>query len=68
MTAFKKGDHVAWNTPQGKTNGKVLRKVTHNATIKGHHVAASPQDPQYEVQSDKSGQRAFHKPKSLDKK
>lgn len=67
MTEPKQGDHVKWSTPQGETSGKVVRKQTQPTTIKGHKVAASKDDPQYIVESDKSGERAAHKPDSLKK-
>jgi hypothetical protein len=33
---LKKGDRVSWNTPQGKTTGKVDKKLTGATDIKGH--------------------------------
>ncbi|PSR14902.1 DUF2945 domain-containing protein [filamentous cyanobacterium CCP3] len=64
---FKKGDTVSWNTPQGKTIGKVVKKLTSHTEIKGHTVAASDDDPQYLVESDKTGSQAAHKPSALTK-
>jgi hypothetical protein len=69
MTArFKKGDKVTWDTSQGATVGKVVRKQTLRTKIKDHDVAASTANPEYIVESDKSGKRAAHKPESLHKK
>lgn len=65
---LKKGDHVEWNTSQGKTSGKVEKKITEPTDIKKHHVAASKENPEYIVKSDKSGKEAAHKPEELDKK
>ncbi len=65
---LKKGDKVEWQTSQGKTDGKVVRKQTSETMIKGHKVAASPDDPQYIVKSAKSGAEAAHKPGALHKK
>lgn len=65
---LEKGDKVAWKTPQGKTEGKVEKKLTSETEIKGHKVAASEDDPQYLVKSDKSGNKAAHKPDALEKK
>ena len=65
---FKKGDHVAWDTPQGETHGTVERKLTSRTHVKGHTVAASEDEPQYMVKSDKSdksGKEAAHKPDEL---
>jgi len=64
---LSKGDHVEWNTSQGKTEGTVVRKQTSDTHIKGHKVAASKDDPQYIVESDKTGAKAAHKPESLKK-
>ena len=62
------GDRVEWETSQGKTRGKVVRKQTTPTRIKGHKVAASAAAPQYVVQSEKSGKRAAHKPATLRKR
>ena len=62
---FAKGDHVAWETPQGRTHGTVERKLTHPTRIEGHRVAASPENPEYLVKSDRSGKEAAHKPSAL---
>ncbi|MFN7116373.1 MAG: DUF2945 domain-containing protein [Saprospiraceae bacterium] len=64
---FKTGDRVEWNTPQGKTTGRIKKKLTKPLDIKGHHVAASEDNPQYLVESDKSGEEAAHKPEALRK-
>jgi hypothetical protein len=65
--SLKRGDEVAWETSQGETQGTVIRKQIRPMTIKGHKVAASPDDPQYIVESAKSGLRAAHKPEALRK-
>lgn len=64
---FKQGDKVAWNTSQGETGGTIKRKLTEPMEIKGHHVAASDEEPQYLVESKKSGEEAAHKPDALRK-
>lgn len=64
---LKKGDRVSWNTSQGKTTGKVVKKQTCPTRIKGHAVKASPEHPEYIVESDKSGKQAAHKPGALKK-
>ena len=65
--AFKKGQHVEWETSQGKTAGTVTRKITGSAKAGGHTAKATPDEPQYEVESDKSGKTAIHKPDALKK-
>ncbi|WP_066697389.1 hypervirulence associated TUDOR domain-containing protein [Sphingobium amiense] len=64
---LKKGDKVEWNTPQDKTRGTVEKKQTGTTHIKGHKVAATKDDPQYIVKSDKSGKKAAHRPSELKK-
>ena len=62
-----KGDRVEWKTSQGKTTGEVKQKLTSPTEIKGHHVAASKENPEYLVESEKTGKEAAHKPESLQK-
>ena len=64
---LKPGDHVQWNTPQGRTTGKVKKKLTAAKKIKGHVAKASKENPEYLVQSDKSGKQAAHKPGDVGK-
>lgn len=64
---LKKGDTVEWNTSQGNTTGTVKKKLTKPTDIKGHHVAASDDNPGYLVASDNSGDEAAHKPDALKK-
>ncbi len=65
--SLSKGDKVEWSTSQGKTTGTVVKKQTTDTKIKGHEVKASKSDPQYIVESSKSGKRAAHKPEQLRK-
>ncbi len=65
--ALKKCDPVSWNTPQGKTEGTVEKKLTEDTQIKSHKVSASKDNPEYLVKSDKSGKEAAHKPGELKK-
>jgi hypothetical protein len=65
---LKTGDKVEWETSQGKTSGRVKKKLTKPIDIKSHHVAASADNPEYLVESEKSGKEAAHKPAALKKK
>lgn len=67
MTEFKKGDKVQWEASQGEITGEVKKKLTSPTDIKNHHVAASKDNPEYLVESDKTGKEAAHKPESLEK-
>jgi hypothetical protein len=64
---FSAGDRVSWNTPQGRTKGRVKRKLTSRTWIGDHEIAASTEEPQYLVESEKSGARAAHKAGALRK-
>jgi plastocyanin len=64
---LKPGDKVKWGTSQGETHGVVEKKQTTPTQIKGHKVAASKDNPEYIVKSDKSGAKAAHKPDELRK-
>ena len=55
---LKPGDRVEWDSSGGHSVGKVVRKQTTPTDIKGHKVAASPDNPEYIVRSDKSGKTA----------
>jgi len=37
--SLHKGDKVEWETSQGKTQGKIVRKLTAPQMIKGHQAA-----------------------------
>ena len=65
--SVKVGDKVGWDSSGGHSTGKVVKKVISTTHIKGHKVAATKDDPQYIVESSKSGKRAAHKPEALTK-
>ncbi|MEV7662095.1 DUF2945 domain-containing protein [Paenarthrobacter sp. NPDC089316] len=62
---LKPGTHVEWNTPQGTTHGKVIEKQTSDFELDGKIHRASEDEPQYVVESDKTGARAAHKASAL---
>lgn len=66
MTGFRKGDKVSWKSHGGEAHGTVVKKQTEPTDIKGHHVAASPDNPQFIVETDK-GAKAAHKAEALKK-
>ena len=61
---LKSGYKVSWKSHGGTAQGKVVRKLTHPTTIKGHKVAASSDNPEFLVETDE-GKRAAHKPGAL---
>jgi len=66
MSEPKAGDRVSWKSHGGTATGKVVKKVTEPMEIKGHHVAASKDNPEYLVETDE-GKRAAHKAGALRK-
>ena len=62
------GDEVTWKSHGSTASGKVEKKITKRAEEAGRTVAASPEEPQYRVRSEKSGKSAVHKPSALRKK
>jgi hypothetical protein len=64
---FKVGDHVCWNSEAGHVSGTIIKVHTRNADYKGYTHHASEDDPQYEIQSDKSEHVAMHKGAALRK-
>ena len=65
---FKKGDRVTWKSHGGTAEGKVIKKITSATEAGGRKVKASEEEPQYLVESEKSGGQAVHKPGALKKK
>lgn len=63
--SLKKGDKVSWRSHGETVHGTVQRKITKRAKVAGRTVAASPDEPQYQVESDKTGADAVHKPGAL---
>ena len=63
---FKAGEKVSWSSHGGEAHGKVKSKLTSPMDIKGHHVAASKDNPEYLVETD-DGKQAAHKPGALRK-
>jgi hypothetical protein len=70
MTAqrFKVGDHVTWNSEVGNVGGTIIKVHTNDVEYKGHKHHASPDDPQYEIKSDKTDHIAMHKGSALTKR
>ncbi len=64
---LKTGDRVAWRSSGGGSVGRVERRLTSPGKIKGHEVAASEDNPEFLVRSEKSGKIAAHKPSALRK-
>ena len=65
---FKVGYHVTWNSEAGQVSGKIIKIHTKDADYKGYTHHASPDDPQYEIKSDKTDHIAMHKGAALKKR
>ena len=62
---FKVGDHVSWNSEAGRVAGTIVKVHLKDINYKGYVHHATPDDPQYEIESDKSDHIAVHKSVAL---
>lgn len=67
MAEFKVGDRVSFNSEAGRVSGKIIKKHTQDVDYKGHTRRCSPEDPQFEIKSDKTDHIAMHKTDALTK-
>jgi hypothetical protein len=67
MSDFSKGDHVSWNTSQGRTRGHVVEKKTSDFEFAEQHFTATSEEPAFIVESEKTGAKAAHKGSALRK-
>ena len=64
---FKVGDHVSWNSEAGRVSETIIKVHRHDVAYKGYTHHASPDEPQYEIKSDKTDHIAMHKGSALRK-
>jgi hypothetical protein len=64
---FKVGDHVSWNSEAGRVRGRIIKVHRKDVGYKGYTHHASPDEPQYEIKSDKTDHIAMHKGTALRK-
>jgi len=62
---FKVGDHVSWNSEAGRVSGRIIKVHRRDVDYKGYVHHASPEEPQYEIRSDKTDHIAMHKASAL---
>ena len=62
---FKVGDDVSWNSEAGRVRGKIIKVHRRDVNYKGYVHHATPDEPQYEIKSDKTDHVALHKAKVL---
>ncbi len=67
MTNIKVGDRVSWDSPQGRTQGKVVERKTKDFQLDGQQWRASEDEPKLVVESEKAGAKAAHEPSALNK-
>jgi hypothetical protein len=67
MTNIKVGDRVSWDSPQGRTQGKVVERKTKDFQLDGRQWKASEDEPKLVVESEKTGAKAAHEPSALTK-
>ncbi len=67
MAKFGKGDHVSWNSEAGRVSGTISKIHEQNFEFKGRTRHASKDEPQYEIESDKTDHVAAHKESALTK-
>ena len=67
MAELHKGDKVSWKSHGGTAHGVVEKSLTSRTRIKGHVVAASPDNPEYLVKSESGAGKAAHKRGALTK-
>jgi hypothetical protein len=65
MATFSVGDHVRWNSEAGFVSGVITKVHTSDTSYKGHKRHCTPDDPQYEIKSDKTEHVAMHKGSAL---
>lgn len=65
MAKFSVGDHVSWNSEAGRVSGHIVKVHGKDFDYKGHRRRASKEDPQYEIESDKTDHVAAHKEDAL---
>lgn len=67
MTNIEVGDRVSWDSPQGRTQGKVVERKTKDFQLDGRKWKASEDEPKLVVESEKTGAKAAHEPSALNK-
>lgn len=65
MAQYKIGDHVSWNSEAGRVTGRITRVHEREFRFKGRTRHATREEPQYEIESDKTDHVAAHKESAL---
>jgi hypothetical protein len=62
---LKRGDRVSWSFHDVRPIGRIVRIVRHDELFKGKMRRASPENPQYELVSEKTGEHTMHRGSAL---
>ncbi len=57
---YKVGDHVQWSFRGGRTAGKIVKVHVADFEFMGRMRRCSKDKPQYEVESEQTGNHALH--------
>ena len=57
---YKVGDHVLWSFRGGRTAGKIVKIHVQDFEFMGRMRRCSKDKPQYEVESEQTGNHAVH--------
>jgi hypothetical protein len=66
-TTFIPGDHVGWSSEAGNVSGRIVKVHRQDTEFKGYTHHASPEEPQYEIKSDRTDHVAMHRGAALHK-
>lgn len=58
---------MSWNSEAGRVTGIIRKTIRSPMEFKGYTVHASPDDPQYLIESEKTDHLAVHKGSALHK-
>lgn len=67
MAKFSIGDHVSWNSEAGRVRGHISKIHEKEFQFNGLTRHATKDEPQYEIESDKTDHVAAHKESALTK-
>lgn len=67
MAKFSIGDHVSWNSEAGRVRGHISKIHKKEFQFNDRTRHATKDEPQYEIESDKTDHVAAHKESALTK-
>jgi hypothetical protein len=67
LAKYSVGDHVSWNSEAGRVSGHISKVHEKQFEFKGRTHHATEDEPQYEIESDKTDHVAAHKESAMRK-